>query len=452
MGRNGGIPSLTGRPAGAVLVTASMVIAALVALASPSAALPVWEPVVTVAGPDEASRSGVELALTPDGEPAILWYEYASHGHGMYFRWMVDGVWQPPELVTHQGDDQQLAIDNRGVVTVLFQRWRDGFGPEIVAKRRTLRGVWTRSIIISPVTKDDGLHTGASGATLQMNAAGDAVASWSWGSYDGGPEPRDQLSYRPAGDRWSAPRDLNPRSRLGDLAIGPDGTATIAYVNQRGLMSMQRRSGRWQPPALISRRGTWDVALTNRGKRMVYAVWSQPTPTGREIRLATLRSGRWSPSERLGGGQTRNVGPEVTVDRAGTVTVAWLNGPDRRVQAIRRSSTGEREPVRGLSGPGARFWVTLAGNAAGDTVAAWTVPLRETENRYDRKLEVAYRSRGATEWSPPFDASEGEPVEFSGTQPAITATGQASIAWAGGTYPDTAVRVRQTAPSGVSSR
>lgn len=88
--------------------------------------------------------------------------------------------------------------------------------------------------------------------------------------------------------------------------------------------------------------------------------------------------------------------------------------------------------------------MSLAGNAAGDAVAAWTTPLRRTENPFDKTLEVAYRAHAAADWSPPFNASAGEPVDFLGIQPVMAADGQASIAWVDSVYPETAVRLRQT--------
>jgi hypothetical protein len=410
-----------------------------------------WGPIVAPA-PGDGSQEEVKLALTPAGEPAVVWYEYeytpTSDREGLYFRQMVEGVWQPRERVARTGGEPQMAIDRRGVVTVVYERWRNRFGPEIAEKRRTLAGDWTPARIISPVTRDDGVYTGSRDVMLAMNAAGDAVASWWFGSLDGGPVPRDQAAYRPAGGAWTNVKTLTRPSwsvGLQDLTISPRGTATLAFLNRtHTLRSVQYRDGRWRRSALITRRGGSGASLTHAPGGPVYVVWPRRLEQATVIRASTLREDGWTSPELMGGRRSRNREPVIAVDRNGVATVLWVNGTDRRVEGTRWRSTGELEPVQEVGGEGVRFGVSLAGNRRGDSVAAWTTPLRTTDNPYDRKLEVAYRAHDDESWSEAFVVSDDEPANFSPRpQPVLARQGQASIAWVGGAD-SSKVRLRQT--------
>jgi hypothetical protein len=72
---------------------------------------------------------------------------------------------------------------------------------------------------------------------------------------------------------------------------------------------------------------------------------------------------------------TTNVGPpQVVVDSAGNAVVAWhlWDGANLRVQVRARSAGGALSPVENLSSKGINaVYPDLAGNAAGNVVAAW---------------------------------------------------------------------------------
>lgn len=168
-------------------VTVSIALAAAVAVAATgvaaSAARKDWGSIEEVgAGP--YSDGDPDLALDSDGDPAVVWL---GSDRKVRFRASNNRMWGPVEVVGTGYQAPRLSIDPAGVVTVVFNRWRDGYGPEVVTRDRRPDGTWTSMRILSRIIRDDGAYTGGRMESFEANRQGAAIATWWWGSLDGGP-------------------------------------------------------------------------------------------------------------------------------------------------------------------------------------------------------------------------------------------------------------------------
>jgi hypothetical protein len=400
-----------------------------------------WGPIETVA--DAAPYlAEPDLALDIHGEPAVVWYD--SQDEAVRFRASQGGQWGPVELVG-RGGPARLGIGRDGTVTVVWQRRRSGYGPEVVTKDRHPDGSWSKLRILSRIVEDDGTNTGAWLSALEMDRSGTALAAWSWGSVDGGPDPRAQVAYRPAGGRWTEFKDLDTApSRVHDILLTPGGNATAAMwaTTAGGTASRTYHDGHWGPFRTITADPVELLALTNGSGDHPYVVWTRPRRDGARVKVARLVDGSWCLLANFRASTYRKLRSlDAHGGRNGTLTVAWLDR-DRVVKSTRLTPGGSREPIATLSDTGVGYTISLAGNRDGDVIATWT--RRREGERFPSLLDTALRGRDASTWSNAALLSGlSEDVTPYEEQPAVVdEAGRAAVVWESET--DGMVRVRRT--------
>jgi hypothetical protein len=178
---------------------------------------------------------------------------------------------------------------------------------------------------------------------------------------------RVATSSRPARGTWSAPQTLSAPSVTSTepaIAIGPDGTTTIAWrlaptEDDFIVQSATRAPGKgWSPVQFLSAQSTDEYVsgMTNPEVRLaaatdgsVTAVWPQwiPTPGSEhfEVQSATRSAaGTWSAPDTLDANEWEHRTPELAAGPNGQVAVAWgipgSGGPDDGVFVRIRKGTG----------------------------------------------------------------------------------------------------------------
>jgi hypothetical protein len=146
--------------------------------------------------------------------------------------------------------------------------------------------------------------------------------------------------------------------------MAPDGTATVIWVGNRGVMSREAAPGEpWKPAEAIP--GTRDASglevLAGVDKRgTVTAVWTRFRYDDAGDEWYSFWSadhaagGRWSRPVRLGGGPAGDVGPtnwDLAVSRSGAAVFAWspeeFSGPMRATYRPKNGGWSSPEPMPG---------------------------------------------------------------------------------------------------------
>ena len=391
-----------------------------------------WGPIEEVgAGP--YGEGDPDLALDPDGDPAVVWL---GSDEKVRFRASDNGVWGSVEVVGRGYQAPRLSIDPAGVVTVVYNRWRDGYGPEVVTKDRRPNGTWTGVQVLSRIIRDDGAYTGARMETFAANRQGAAIATWWWGSLDGGPVPRTQVAYRSSAGNWTPFKDLHKPSWtqfLHDSFVRPGGNATVVLrTASGGAVSRTRVVGDgWGPRVRVSDGPVGRFVLANAQQGQLYGVRSEPRSDGVRVHIVKLVDGAWSGVASFKASTYNGLRSLDAFGAAdGTLSVAWLDAT-RVVRARQLNPDGTLEPAAHLSDAGVRSSVTLAGNAAGDLVATWLHKGEDPD--YLGYQEAARRGRNATTWTPSDVVSAPTEVVASWTRwlAAVAASGQAYVMWEG---------------------
>ena len=230
-------------------------------------------------------------------------------------------------------------------------------------------------------------------------------------------------------------------------AIGPDGSSIVVLVHDIGedrvLEASFRRSrlGAWPEPLDLSevthRVGGHPAAFDAWGN--VTVAWAETDGNGRTVVRAKQRdaaSGVWGGPLALSrpDGDAPG-GPSLAVNAAGDAVVAWtLAGPDGRVvqATLRRGPAGPWSALVDLSAPGAELDLSVAIDAAGDASVVWT----------RGSVEGAFRPAGGS-WVGP--AALSSPLPGRGhPDVGLDAAGNAVAVWRGRDGVQSAARSRAT--------
>ena len=225
--------------------------------------------------------------------------------------------------------------------------------------------------------------TGLTGAVQSTNVAigPDGTATAALVTYDEATDTfRVVTSSRPARGTWSAPQTLSAPSVTSTepaIAIGPDGTTTIAWrlaptEDDFIVQSATRAPGKgWSPVQFLSAQSTDEYVsgMTNPEVRLaaatdgsVTAVWPQwiPTPGSEhfEVQTATRSAaGTWSAPDTLDANEWQHRTPELAAGPNGQVAVAWgipgSGDPDAGVFVRIRQGAGAWGPRKRL---GDEYW------------------------------------------------------------------------------------------------
>ena len=204
---------------------------------------------------------------------------------------------------------------------------------------------------------------------------------------------------------WSSPTTITTNTTNGvvqfDLAMGADGTAAVAYADDRGVQVAVRRPGHgWSSPRLVS------------------------------------------------GGRFTATRPSVSVTGSGEVVVAWAQsgatvsrpsptiGP-LTIRAAIRSSRGSWGSPRQI-GTSAHFidaGVDTAANRRGDAIVVWRGVQALSHGHHTDALQSSYRASGAGFGGTQTIREGSTPTAVTGQVVALDDRGTAYAAWSRGSTP-----------------
>jgi Ca2+-binding RTX toxin-like protein len=270
---------------------------------------------------------------------------------------------------------------------------------------------------------------------LAMDRLGNAVAVW---QRSNGQDGVVQAAVRPAGGRWSEPKDL---SAPGDSAFSADVAVDAGQVTAVWLILRDRRTivqsssrtiaGDWTPAATLSgpvgNTSAPAVAMDDHGGAVASWLWSNG---GFLVVQAASHAaaGGWSEPQVLSGPGRSASRPQVVVDGNGNVIVGWAryNGSWTAAQVAERPAGGTWRPAHDLSHRGGNtYGVDLAINRRGDAVATWI----QSQLAASGDLWSAFRPARSRSWSGPIPVSDS--WEGLQARAAIDEAGNATVVWAG---------------------
>ena len=241
----------------------------------------------------------------------------------------------------------------------------------------------------------DERQAGVTGTGLAVNAAGDAVVTWSRNV--GGGLQVVQARVRPAGGTFGPPEDVGPTigcAFLGiaglepQVAIDGDGDVTVAFLARAAngnlvVRAAQRPAGGgFGTPVDLSddaRSARGDLALDVNADGAAIAAWSRSDGTRFRVQAAIRPAGEgFAPAVDLSGAFQNADGPAVAINDAGALAAAWTQetagvNSVRRVQAtVRPAGEPGFVAVQPVSPAESTALETRVGiDAAGGAIAAW---------------------------------------------------------------------------------
>lgn len=395
---------------GTVVTAAVLAAPSLAPVASADATdPPVWGPTRTLA----ANPRGESVATGPDGAVTVVWATSDSPGRVLALRRPAGADWTRPRLIG-RGSDPVVAVDGRGRVTVV---WATGSGRDVVAARRSARGVWS-----APVRLAAPAYVVADPA-LAVDDHGDAVVAWS--SRDRANERwRVRAAYRPAGGRWGPAAAVSAAdgTRQPQVGIAGDGTAVVLVNRQRFGHPQVLRSlewapdGTWSEPSLVTREGYQPtLAVDATGN----AVVTFSPDFERLVAVERPAGGDWQTPQALSPPGVDLSDHALAMSAAGEVVIA-LGRVNGRVDVVRRPAGGtwsapERVVARGTT----VYDVVVALDAAGDAFLGWG----------GYALLGAYRPAGGA-WSAPVTLSPDAGVDvLERTHAVLGPGGDVTVLW-----------------------
>jgi uncharacterized repeat protein (TIGR01451 family) len=294
--------------------------------------------------PEDLSGAGQDatapqVVMGPTGEVLVVWTRFngtnkiiqaASRPTGA-------GAWSAPANLSEAGQDAgvaQLAIDPAGDAVAVWER-SNGVNTIIQAAKRPAGGAWAPPTDLS----EPGLN--ANGASVAIDAAGNAVAVWNRIS---GANTIMQASSAPAGSSWSTATDISeagPSTGAGRVALRPGGEAIAVWRRNNGVSTVIETASRpiggsWSTPQTLSESGQSTnqprIAIDPAGNAFV--VWNRAGAL--TIQVATKPpGGPWSTPTSLSESGGSALAPQIAVDSGGDAVVVWQrsNGPNTIVQA-----------------------------------------------------------------------------------------------------------------------
>lgn len=259
--------------------------------------------------------------------------------------------------------------------------------------------------------------------------AGRAVVAWATSQ-------RVMVALRTPGGPWYQPRAV-PGSGRGatevTVTMGHRGLAAVSWI-ERGRMKVSVRPARkrFLPSTTVSPAGT--VAVSPRialgGSCVPLATWAGESRAGGgpAVQVACARaSGRWSSVHTVSAPGERGFTPDMAAAPSGQAVIAWRqdDGDQHRVRAAIRNPDGTFTAPEDLSTPGPSVLIdpSVAMTATGDAVVAWT-----SARGADSIAQAAWRPATGG-WGRAADLSRpGEVIR--GARVAVDSTGSAVATWA----------------------
>jgi hypothetical protein len=247
--------------------------------------------------------------------------------------------------------------------------WIDG-GAVRVARGQTAAGTWDAAV--SPAGGGIGGDTDVS---IALNAAGDAILSWSWRRTASGPMIV-QAAFRRAGGNWGAVAELGSagtgRSHV-QAAINNGGGAAVVWLDGTVLKGAGRsiNTGNWSPSAAIATNvadAGARVAMNPAGNAI--AVWGNKA-TGALRAAIRPAGGAWQPPLRIS--SPPGSSPRIALDSSSAAIAVW-NRASSQLVFTESADLVPNGPVLASVTVPSRTRVGVTTNFA-VTARAWAAPL-----------------------------------------------------------------------------
>src|SRR5690242_12723996 len=292
----------------------------------------------------------------------------------------------------------------------------------------------------------------ALGPEINVNGAGDAIVVWDHEQGADCPTEPASLSCihiveaavrAHGGSSWQAPVEV-ARPGIGaapKAALDPNGDAAIVWIHDIGadrvLQATIRPAGATGWPNANDLSGApiriqnHDVGMDARGNAV--AVWAQRDDSDHWYVVGDLRpaaGGFWlAPVALSSTSSVATSGPSLSVSPSGEALVAWIDGGAVRV-AGGHAAAGiwDQTLTPATGGVGADTDVSVAMNAAGDAILAWSWRRSTTGPAI---VQASYRPGGGN-WSAVVDLGTAG-TGHSHVEAAINGAGGAAVVWLDGT-------------------
>lgn len=367
-----------------------------------------WEPVETISA-DTVDAYAPHVVVDQLGSTTAVW----EQGRKIWVtRRLSGGSWESP-VALGRGGAPVLDADDAGNVTVAW------WGPHrsILASRLRPGHPWTAPATLSrPVRRGDG-NIGALGPEIDVGTGGAAAVVFEWGSEE---SPswgwKIRAAYRAPGGRWRTSNVTGLGSVVQDpvVAVGPAGDADLLWTDQGIMAAHKPASGGWTQWVRLRHRG-WgaDVEVGPDGRAV--AAWTQPVRGhGQPMFSSTHRPSGWTDPARISSRNVRAWEPDIGIDQAGEVTVAWWR-PDDVVEVTGRTPGGTwGVPLTMSDATDGRMYggLSLSVDPAGDALLVWTRMVK-VGGVWEVFMDGTYRSLGSWMFVQRVTPSgEGEPSEF----------------------------------------
>ena len=315
----------------------------------------------------------------------------------------VSGTWTAAERITADTPSLlNLATDAAGNAVVVWH----AVGQAVRSTRfLAATSTWSAPGDLSLAVPEPGL----AGASVAVNAAGDAVAVWSRSGVV-------EAARAPAGLAFGAPATVSPSDGLNEaagVAIDPFGNAVVAWTRSMASERITQVSrydalaAAWSAPTGFGEPGfaypPAAVAVDPAGNALV--LWSRSVASP-GIRLLAARyeaaTGTWTTTANLSTIQRSAFNVDVAFDAAGRATAVWFEGEQGFgvIQSRSWLSTLPAPSVTGVTPTSGHLAVTVAPPAAVEAAFAATT--------------FEYSLDGGATWTPRAPSGVGSPLAIQG--------------------------------------
>lgn len=341
-----------------------------------SSAADTWGPVHAF----ERAPQGQSMAVDGRGVVTVVWGSQKGWPEPVKVaQRTAAGRWLAP-VTLGEGYSPVVATDPHGDLTVAWCRDRTGFTTGVWAARKPVGGAWTRPVhlsrdVVAPGYPDGDSRYGALALDAAMHARGATLVAWQWGSAERLVPFRVQAVYRPSHGPWGPVQALTPAAAATDVhtAFAPSGRAWVA--NERtptsGPTAVEVRSrsttGVWSPAERVGLGALGELGVGRHGA--VTVVFGGHGRVRVAQRPAT--TGVWMPPVPVTPASAPIDQWSVALSPSGAALVAYLWKHDR-VDAVRRTTAGRWTEPLTLADPTVRLAGVMTGiNARGDMFAGW---------------------------------------------------------------------------------
>ena len=382
---------------------------------------------ISAAGQDAGS---VEITTDPAGTTTAVWRR--SDGNN----WIIQAATRPPGGtfgtpvdLSAPGQDAtapQIATDPGGTTTALWSRF-NGSNFIVQAATQPPGGTFDTPVDFS--------EPGQSAFGQQIAIAPDGTATVVWYRSNGS-DLIIQASTRPPAGSFGAPVDLSAPGQgasVPQIATDPGGTTTVVWSRFDGRNSIVQAATRpaggiFGVPVDLSAPGQSAFAphVATDPDGTTTAVWQRYNGSNFIIQAATRPPGGifGTPVDLSASGQNAQ-NARIAAAPDGTATVSWYrsNGANRIIQAATRPPGGSFGTPVDLSAPGQDAQnARIAAAPDGTATVIW-----ERSNGVDLTIQAATRPPGDSFGSPVDLSAAGQ--NATGPQIATAADGTAIVAW-----------------------